>query len=153
MHSPLPAQPLPTIDPSKKIAVVRSGYYDDLVTEAENAARETLIDAGVPEGNIKTVIVTGAFEIPLACKKAIEDHHADGIIALGVIIEGDTHHAEEISRSCTDGIMQIQLEKNVPIAHAVLYADELKHAEERYTGKNNKGKEAAICLLRTMHTF
>ncbi len=128
------------------IAIVRASYYDDLILEMETAAREILVKAGIE--NIISVIVPGAFEIPLACKKVIQEKKVSGVIALGVIVQGETHHAAEIARACTDGIMQVQLESSIPIIHEVLFVDSLEQARERVMGETNKGAEAATTLLR-----
>lgn len=132
--------------PGTRIAIVRSSYYDELIQEMEAAARHILSQARVE--TIVSVIVPGAFEIPLACKKVIKEKKVTGVIALGVIVQGETHHAAEIARACTDGIMQVQLESSIPIIHEVLFVDSLEQARERVTGETNKGAEAATTLLR-----
>ena len=68
----------------------------------------------------------------------------DGIIALGIIIQGETHHATEIARACTDGLMQVQVQTGVPIAHEVLFVHSRAQAEKRLC----KGAEAAETLLK-----
>lgn len=119
-----------------------------------------LQEAGIPASAVHTTIVPGSFEIPLACKKLIEDgitlRHAQGdsrvagIMALGVIIQGETFHAQEIARACTDAIMHLQLTHGVPIAHGVLYCKTMQQAQERCLGKHNKGEEAARTLLHML---
>ena len=111
----------------------------------EEGARRVLKEAGVKD--IVTIAVPGAFEIPLACQRVIEEEKVHGVIALGVIIQGETHHGEEIARACTDGLMQVMLETSVPIVHGVLFTDSLKLAEERALGTVNKGSEVATALL------
>ena len=135
---------LPALDPLPKIASVRSEYYEDLLTVMESEARNTLEEAGIPQEYIQTISVPGAFEIPLACQTIAPK--VDGIIALGIIVQGQTHHAEEIARSCTDGLMRVQMQEGVPIAHEVLYVQSREQAEAR----TSKGKEAAHTLLRTI---
>jgi len=110
----------------------------------EQSAIETLKSHGVTQ--ITTRSVAGAFEIPLMCKTLIEEEHVDGVLAFGVIVQGETHHAEEIARGSTEGIMKVQIETNTPIAHAVLFVDTIEHARARTT----KGEEAADVLLRTI---
>ena len=139
----VPANPL--LGQQTKIAIVRSAYYDDLVTAMEEEATHQLQSSGMLEKNIQIITVPGAFEIPLACQKVAPD--VDGIIALGIIVQGETHHAEEIARGCTDGLMRVQIEEQTPIAHEVLFVDSLEQAKERCSGEGNKGKEAAGTLL------
>ena len=140
------SQDLPLLDPLPRIAIVRSSYYDELVTSMQDAAEGILLETHIKE--IEVVTVPGAFEIPLTCKKLAEEKEIDGVIALGIIVQGETQHAEEIARACTDGLMQVQVETNVPIAHEVRFVDDIKHAEERCIGESNKGAEAAVTLLK-----
>ena len=137
-----------TIIPPPRVAIVCSSYYNSLVEALEGGAEEVLLATGIPDTNVLHITVPGAFEIPVACKQAITKEDVEGVIALGVIVQGETHHAAEIARACTDGLMQVQVETSVPIAHEVLYVNTLKEAEDRATGEMNKGKEAAISLLK-----
>jgi 6,7-dimethyl-8-ribityllumazine synthase len=139
------SQDLPLLNPLPRIAIVRSSYYDELVTSMQDAAEGILLEAHIKD--IEMITVPGAFEIPLTCKKLAEGKEVDGIIAIGIIVQGETHHAGEIARACTDGLMQVQVETNVPIAHEVLFVDAIKQAEERCQGESNKGAEAAKTLL------
>ena len=129
------------------IAIVRSSYYDNLVSSMEKSAKDVLLRADIPEKKISVTTVPGSFEIPLACRKIAKEGKTDGIIALGIIIQGETHHAEESARACTDGLMKTQLETGIPIAHEVLFVNSKKQAEARSCGKKNKGEEAAHTLL------
>lgn len=131
-----------------QIAIVRSSHYDEIVTEMEREARNALREAGFE--SIVTVTVPGAFEIPLACKRMIEGGNIRGIVALGAIVRGETHHAAEIARACTDGMMQMQLQTGIPIAHGVLFVDDLRQAKKRARGEGSRGREAALALLKVI---
>ena len=114
------------------------------------AAKQVLFGAGITTERIRILHVPGAFELPLACQHLAEKDSVDGIIAFGVIVQGETHHAAEIARGCTDGIMQVQLARSVPIVHAVLFVDSLAQARARCLGKANKGGEAARTLIQML---
>lgn len=144
MQKNITSDAVPVLKKDVAIAIVRSSYYEDLVRSLEDSARDTLKQAGVE--NVEVVTVPGSFEIPLACKKVIEEKKVDGIIALGVIVQGETHHAEEVARGCTDGLMQTQVETGAPIAHGILYVDSVEQAKERV----DRGKEAAKTLIQLL---
>ena len=97
--------------------------------------------------------VAGSFEIPLLCDQLIMSKGVDAVIALGVIVQGDTHHARLIAEQAAAGIMQIQLEHGCPIAFEVLYVDDIKDAIKRSTGNNGKGVVAARIVLKTLATL
>jgi len=134
-----------TLEPLPRIAIVRSAYYPELLEQMEQSAMHALEEAGISD--IQTITVPGAFEIPLAAQKIAPK--VDGIIALGIIVQGETFHAEEIARGCTDGLMRVQIAERTPIAHEVLYVQTMEQAEERV----QKGAEAAATLLRMMKTL
>lgn len=136
--------------PGTRIAIVRSSYYEEFLSRMEASARSSLSEGGIREENIRTIVVPGSFEIPLLCQYVLERKEVDGIVALGVIIQGETFHASEIARACTDALMQLQLQHRIPIVHAVLYCKTFEQAQERCLGQRNKGEEAARTLLRML---
>lgn len=133
-----------------KIAIVRSSYYPNLSKSLEKACREQLIASGVNKGNIATFAVPGSWEIPLIVKKVAQAKKFDGIVALGVIIKGETYHFELIVNQCARALMNLALEFNIPITFEVLAVYNLEQAKKRSMGNLNKGVEAAKSLLETI---
>jgi 6,7-dimethyl-8-ribityllumazine synthase len=73
---------------------------------------------------------------------------AEAIIALGVIIEGETDHARLLGEVVTQSLQQIALEYGVPVIHAVQSLKNEEQARERCLGdKINRGTEAARAAL------
>jgi 6,7-dimethyl-8-ribityllumazine synthase len=144
------SSPLAPVPPDTRIAIVRSSYYPDLLSSMEETARSTLQEGGVRLENIQSIRAPGAFEIPLLCKTLAATGSVHGFLALGVIVQGETHHAGEIARACTDGLIQVQLEYGLPISHGVLFVDTLQHAKDRCLGRGNKGIEVARSLLQML---
>lgn len=138
------------LNPKLNIAIVRSNYYPNLCKSLEKACREQLIASGVSKGNIATFAVPGSWEIPLIVKKIAQAKKFDGIVALGVIIKGETYHFELIANECARSLMDIALEFNIPITFEVLATYNLEQAKKRSMGKHNKGVEAARSLLSTL---
>ncbi len=134
------------INPQWKIALVRSVWYSDLTSAMATDARKTLIAAGIPEKNIQLIDAPGSFELPLLCQKALEQG-ADGAIALGIIVQGATHHARLIAEQSAAGCMQVQLALGKPIIFEVLFVDALDDARSRAVGTDAKGSLAAKTLL------
>ena len=103
---------------------------------------------------ISVVRVPGAFEIPLAVKLVAMQGQCDGIVALGVVLQGETAHAELIARSVTEALMRLALEFSVPVIHEVLFLKNEEQAKARCLGpKLNRGLEAAraaVAMARTV---
>ena len=88
--------------------------------------------------------VPGSFEIPVMAREFAAQHQADAIIACGVILQGETNHAENLSRSVTDALQRVAIEYGVPVINAVLSFDNENQARARcLESRINRGIEAA----------
>ena len=137
-----------------RIGIVSARFNGDIVEALKTVAYDTLIECGVGEGDITSVYVPGAFELPIACKTMAVAGGHDGIIALGCVIRGGTPHFEYVCQGCTAGIQQVSLETGVPIAFGVLTTDTVAQAQVRAAtddGGENKGRDAALCVLEMIH--
>ncbi len=120
------------------------------VTEAllEGAVR-TLRQAGCPEANIHVKHVPGTFELSLGAQFFAEYTDVDAVIALGCVIQGDTRHFDFICDGVTQGLTQLQLQWNMPIAFGVLTVNDKQQALDRCGGAlGNKGDEAAATAIK-----
>jgi 6,7-dimethyl-8-ribityllumazine synthase len=129
----------------KRFAIVAARFYADLADWLEDGARRGLRDCGVADKDIEVVGVPGCFEIPLVARRLIVGGEYDGIVALGVVIRGDTPHFDYVAGECARGIMNVQLTTGVPIGFGILTTENLAQAEERADPKRlDKGYEAAV---------
>jgi 6,7-dimethyl-8-ribityllumazine synthase len=129
----------------KRFAIVVARFYDDLAAWLEDGARRGLRDCGVADGDVTVVDVPGCFEIPLAARKLIVAGEYDGVVALGIVIRGDTPHFDFVAGECSRGIMTVQLTTGVPIGFGILTTETRAQAEERADpARLDKGYEAAI---------
>ena len=114
-------------------------YVEGLVNHCSDELR-----ALSPRCTIALHHVPGAFEIPIVVRELAARKKADVIIALGVILEGHTAHAENLGRVVTDALQRVALEYGVPVIHAVLSLKNMEQARERcLEGRINRGTEAA----------
>jgi 6,7-dimethyl-8-ribityllumazine synthase len=114
-------------------------YVDGLV---DHAAAE--LRALAPKAAISVHRVPGAFEIPVVVHEVASRQSADAIIACGVILQGETNHAQNLSRSVTDALQCIAIENCVPVINVVLSFDNEAQARARcLENEINRGTEAA----------
>jgi 6,7-dimethyl-8-ribityllumazine synthase len=114
-------------------------YVQGLVDHATEQLR-----ALAPDATISLHRVPGSFEIPVVVRELAAQDRADTIIACGVILQGETNHAQNLSRSVTDALQRIAVEHGVPVINVVLSFDNEAQARERCLGnKINRGTEAA----------
>jgi len=135
--------PLPHL-PGKRFGIVVARFYAELAAWLEDGARRGLRDCGIADDAVEVVAVPGCFELPLAAKRLIEGG-VDGVVALGVVIRGDTPHFEYVAGECARGIMSVQLATGVPVGFGVLTTETPAQAEERADpARGDKGYEAAV---------
>ena len=114
-------------------------YVDGLV---DHATEE--LHALAPDATISLHRVPGAFEIPVVVRELAAQDKADAVIACGVILRGETNHAQNLSRSVTDALQRIAVEHAVPVINVVLSFDNESQARSRcLENKINRGTEAA----------
>jgi 6,7-dimethyl-8-ribityllumazine synthase len=137
-------KPLPDAS-GKRFAIVVADFYEDLAAQLEDGARRGLRDCGVDGESIDVVRVPGCFELPLAARRLIDDGRLDGLVALGVVIRGDTPHFDYVAGECARGIMDVQLMTSTPIGFGILTTENRAQAEERADpARGDKGYEAAV---------
>jgi 6,7-dimethyl-8-ribityllumazine synthase len=101
-----------------------------------------------PTSSVNLVMVPGAFEIPLVVREIALKKEADAIVALGVILEGDSAHARQLGDTVTHSLQQISLEHGLPVIHVVLSLKDEEQAKKRcLENEMNRGTEAARAAL------
>jgi 6,7-dimethyl-8-ribityllumazine synthase len=129
----------------KKFAIIVATFYADLAAWLEDGARRGLRDCGVAEDAVELFRVPGCFELPVAARRLIRAGDYDGIVALGVVVRGETPHFDYVAGECARGIMDVQIASGVPIGFGVLTTENLAQAEERADpARGDKGYDAAI---------
>ncbi len=134
------------------IAVAR---FNEEYTQSllDGALEKFRVSDGDADG-AKVVWVPGAFELPLACQKLAKTGRFDAVVALGVVIRGQTPHFDYVCQAATDGILTAQLETGVPIAFGVLTCETHAHVRDRcQTGPSNKGFEAMEAAIAMVHAL
>lgn len=135
-------------------AIVVSRWNDRLTSRLVSGAVEALAGAGSTPKNIEIFRVPGAFELPVTCLRAARTGRFDAVIALGVVIRGETPHFDFVAGEAAAGIRQASMETGVPVLFGVITADTPEQAENRSAEKeNNKGYEAALSAVEMAHVF
>jgi len=137
-----------------RVGIVAARFNMRLTGALVKSAVETLADRGVEPDGIAVQWVPGSYEIPLALKRLHKDIGADALIACGVVIEGETRHAEWIMRSLTTCFTDLSLSLDCPVIDAVVSARTPEQAEARCLGgSESRGAYAALAALECSTRF
>jgi len=134
---------------SFRFAIVASEYnsviMDRLIAGAERALKNY--------EHVTRIRVPGAFEIPLAAKRAARSQKYDAIVALGCVLRGETPHFEYITHTVSGALQQVALETEIPIGFGILTVDTVGQAMDRSGESGNKGFEAAVAALEMINVL
>ena len=107
-----------------------------------------LAKAGADTGDIKVLRVPGSFEVTAAAAKLAKSGNYDCVIGLGILLEGETRHAQLIGSAVAHGLTDISIHFGVPTVFGIVTANTLQQARVRCLGKkHNRGREAALTAI------
>ena len=147
-------QPKPRVFGQKvRICVVASMYNEKFTDSLVDNAIEELGEV-LPMSRIDLIRVSGAFEIPATVANLLERDNFNCVIALGVIIRGETSHADLIASSVTNALQSISVQHRIPVIHEVLLLENEMQAHARCIGSaKNRGREAARAAANIIEVF
>ena len=127
-----------------RILIVEARFYPEIADEMLLGARAALDAAGARH---ETVTVPGALEIPIAIRRCLGQ--ADGFVALGCVIRGETSHYDIVAGESARGLMTLGIESGIAIGNGILTCDNWDQAMARakVDGEHNKGGGAANACL------
>lgn len=127
-----------------QIGLLATRFNQDLVDEMLRDARTTLISLGAREENLLEYRVPGSLELPIAATWLCDCGEVDGMIALGVVIRGDTPHFEYVCQGTVQGLVRVSRDSGLPIMFGVLTTDTVEQAIARIRGPvEHKGADVA----------
>ena len=137
--------------PGAKVAIISSSWHLDICNDLIAGAKRALTEAQV--GEVEVQFVPGSFEIPLAAQYAFEAGF-DGVVALGLVLKGETPHFDYVCQGVTQGVIDVSLKHSKPIGYGVLMCNDLDQAIDRCgrtTSKEDKGYDSAVAVLELLH--
>ena len=130
-----------------KVSVLVTSWHEEITNGLLAGAERALKAAG--NTDYKVIRVPGAFELPLGAQLAIKSG-AEVVIALGVVIQGDTPHFDYVCDAATSGLTRVQLDTSVPIGFGLLTVANEQQALDRAGlpgSKEDKGAEAVEAAI------
>ena len=132
----------------RRFALVASRFNHRVVDLLVEGAVDCLVRHGAERDDVTLVRVPGAWELTLALDELGRSGRYDALVALGVVIRGETPHFDYICGEAAGGAARVGAEHRIPVGFGVLTCDTSSQAVERAGGKaGNKGWEAAAAAL------
>jgi len=140
-------KPKPVDAAPLRIAVAASRYNERLIEALLARVLAGLRAGGVKDRNLALERVPGSNELPVAARLLAGRRRPDAIIALGVIIRGDTLHYELIAEASANALQQVALSMRIPVINGIVVAESQAQAEERCLGRTDRGSEFAQAAI------
>ena len=133
-----------------RFGIVVSRFNDELTDELCRSAVQCLEKNGAKLETIDVVRVPGAYEIPVVADKLAATGNYSALIVLGVVVEGETQHAQMIIDTTGQSILDLSCRHNVPVINEIVGARTWAQAEARCLGgENTRGWYAAEAAIET----
>lgn len=133
---------------SLRFGVVAARYNADLADALLANCLDTLAKAGADTRDIKVVRVPGSFEVTAAAARLAKNGKFDCVVGLGILLQGETSHAQHIGSAVAHGLTSVAIKTGVPTVFGIVTANTLKQAWVRCVGKQyNRGREAALAAI------
>ncbi|MCJ1292077.1 hypothetical protein MMC34_003627 [Xylographa carneopallida] len=132
-----PGAPLRFDGTPLRIAIVHARWNAPIIDALLAGCTSALLAQGVLASNIVTESVPGSYELPFAVQQLASQKPSsfstsvpttasdasgafDAVIAIGVLIKGETMHFEYIADAVSHGLMRVQLDSGVPVVFGLL---------------------------------
>ena len=133
-----------------RFGIVVSEWNEEITEGLFQGAFDAWIENNVQKETIVRWNVPGSFELIYGCKKMQESFEMlDAIVAVGSVIQGETKHFDFVCDGVTQGIKDLNIQKDIPVIFCVLTDNNIEQSRARSGGKHgNKGTEAAIAAIK-----
>ena len=138
---------LETVDASGlTLGIVGSRWHGGLVDHMVERAQQAAKACGVQD--VIVARVAGSVELPVVAQALAG--RCDAVVALGVVIKGETDHFKYVNDSVTAGLTRVALDEQTPVGHGVLTVQSLGQARDRAGLEDSiedKGWQATVAVL------
>ena len=131
----------------RSFAIVAARFNYRLVDPLLRSVQQNLERSGVGEEDIEVLRVPGSHELPYAVKALAESDRFDCLIAIGVVIAGETQHHAIIGKNVSAALIAIAGETAVPVINGLIVADNLEQARARCCGEIDRAREFALAAV------
>jgi 6,7-dimethyl-8-ribityllumazine synthase len=137
-----------------RVAFIQASWHKDIVDRCRDSFLAEIAKLGIAAERIDIFAVPGAFEIPLQAKLLAKTGRYAAIVGAGFVVNGGIYRHEFVAQAVISGLMQVQLETEVPVLSAVLtphhFHDHAEHHQFYFDHFVVKGAEVARACAATI---
>ena len=140
---------------NERVAFIQASWHKEIVDQSRKGFLAEMLEQGYQESDIDFFEVGGAFEIPLHAKLLAKTGRYAGIVGAALVVDGGIYRHDFVAQSVVSGLMQVQLETEVPVFSVSLTPHHFHAGEEHqkffFDHFVHKGEEAAKTCVDTLH--
>src|SRR5919206_3557148 len=128
------------------LGVVAARWHTELTEQMLDRALAAAKACGVD--HVTVARVAGSVELPVVAQALARRY--DAVVALGVVIRGETAHFDYVCDAVTAGLTRVALDEATPVAHGVLTVESLGQAKDRAglaDSVEDKGWQTVVAVL------
>jgi 6,7-dimethyl-8-ribityllumazine synthase len=129
-----------------RLGIVGARWHSDLIDHMIERAHAAAKACGVDDVVVERV--AGAVELPIVAQALAR--RCDAVVAIGVVIKGETDHFKYVCDSVTAGLTRVALDEKTPVGHGVLTVHSLGQARDRAgleDSVEDKGFQSTVAVL------
>jgi 6,7-dimethyl-8-ribityllumazine synthase len=127
-----------------RIGIVQARFNDAMTSQMAQVCTDELLALGVQRKHIHHVTVPGALEVPVALQAMADSERFDALVALGMVIRGETYHFELVCNESGAGVSRVSLDHHIPVANAILTVENEAQAHARIVDKSKDAARVAV---------
>ena len=139
---------------NERVAFIQASWHKEIVDQSRKGFLAEMLVLGYQESDIDFFEVGGAFEIPLHAKLLAKTGRYAGIVGAALVVDGGIYRHDFVAQSVDSGLMQVQLETEVPVFSVSLTPHHFHAGEEHqkffFEHFVHKGQEAARTCVDTL---
>ena len=142
---------------NERVAFIQASWHKEIVDQSRKGFLAEMLEQGYQESDIDFFEVGGAFEIPLHAKLLAKTGRYAGIVGAALVVDGGIYRHDFVAQSVVSGLMQVQLETEVPVFSVSLTPHHFhaghEHQEFYFQHFKVKGAELAAACAATVRSL
>jgi len=131
-----------------RFVIVCARFNEFFVRELLDGALGAIRRHGGDLAGVTVVWVPGSYEVPFTVRQALTHGSYDAAIAIGMVVQGSTTHAQFINGQVANNLASVAHDLGIPVIYDVVTVENLDQAIERSGSKlGNRGADAAVAAI------